>query len=90
MRNILETVPKKNFKSFREAMKAVFRFTDIRLARVTKNELVSAYAENKRYEKSCQKLNEGFEDAFQYTVMNKVHSRLKSTNLLERLNQEVR
>ena len=46
MRNILETVPKKNSKPFREAMKAIFRLTDIRLARVAKDELVSAYAEN--------------------------------------------
>jgi len=35
-------------------------------------------------------LDEGFEDAFQYTVVGKGHSRLKSTNLLERLNQDVR
>lgn len=90
MRNILTTVPKKESKPFREALKAIFRFTDIRLARAAKDELVSAYAEKKKYEKACQKLDEGFEDAFQYTVMDRVHSRLKSTNLLERLNQEVR
>ena len=30
------------------------------------------------------------EDAFQYTVIGNSHNRLKSTNLLERLNQEVR
>lgn len=90
MRNILETVPKKDSKPFREALKAIFRFTDIRLARVAKDELIDAYMENKKYQKACNKLDEGFEDAFQYTVMDKVHSRLKSTNLLERLNQEVR
>src|SRR5690625_6015808 len=46
--------------------------------------------DNKRYEKACQVLDEGFEDAFQYTVVAKVHSRCKSTNDIERLNQEVR
>ena len=35
-------------------------------------------------------MDNGFEDAFQYTVIGKGHNRLKSTNLLERLNQEVR
>jgi len=35
-------------------------------------------------------LDNGFEDAFQYTVIGNGHNRLKSTNLLERLNQEVR
>lgn len=43
----------------------------------------------KKYEKTCQKIDEGFEDAFQYTVVGKGHSRLKSTNLIELLNQEI-
>ncbi|EHV0137670.1 MULTISPECIES: transposase, partial [Enterococcus] len=38
----------------------------------------------------CEILDNGFEDAFQYTVIGNSHNRLKSTNLLERLNQEVR
>ncbi|XIP09462.1 transposase [Enterococcus faecium] len=33
-------------------------------------------------------MDNGFEDAFQYTVIGNSHNRLKSTNLLERLNQE--
>lgn len=90
MRNILTSVPKKDSKSFREAIKVVFRYTDIHLARAAKNDLLDTYASNKKYEKACEKLDEGFEDAFQYTVVGKGHSRLKSTNLIERLNQEVR
>ncbi len=35
-------------------------------------------------------MDDGFEDAFQYTVQGNSHNRLKSTNLIERLNQEVR
>jgi len=90
MRNILSIIPKKDTKSFREAVKAIFRFSDIQLARAAKNELLRTYADNKKYEKACQKLDEGFEDAFQYTVVGKGHPRLKSTNLIERLNQEIR
>ena len=90
MRNILQVVPKKNSKEFREQLKAIFRFTDIKLARSAKNELTSSFMDQKRYEKACQILDEGFEDAFQYTVVGKGHSRLKSTNLIERLNQEIR
>lgn len=90
MRNVLEKVPKKDSKPFRESLKAIFRYTDIELARSAKNELVRTYDEYKRYQKACQILDEGFEDAFQYTVVGKGHSRLKSTNILERLNQEVR
>ncbi|PAF22702.1 IS256 family transposase, partial [Shouchella clausii] len=40
--------------------------------------------------KACQALDNGFDDAFQYTVVGQTHNRLKSTNLLERLNEEVR
>lgn len=90
MRNILSSVPKKDSKPFREAIKAIFRFTDIELARSAKNELLDSYSHQKKYEKACSILDEGFEDAFQYTVVGKGHNRLKSTNLLERLNQEIR
>src|SRR5699024_11107856 len=90
MRNVIEKIPKKNSKPCRESLKAIFRFTDIELARSAKNELISAYSDEKKYEKACQTLDEGFEDAFQYTVVGQSHSRLKSTNVLERLNQEVR
>lgn len=39
----------------------------------------------------CDFLDEGFEDSFQYTASSSTkYNRLKSTNLLERLNQEIR
>ena len=60
MRNILQVVPKKDSKEFREQLKAIFRFTDIELARTSKNELVSSFINKKRYEKACQILDEGF------------------------------
>ena len=57
--------------------------TTIKLVAVIRN--ISA-----TYTKACGTLDNGFEDAFQYTVLGNSHNRLKSTNLLERLNQEVR
>lgn len=48
------------------------------------------FAEDKKYAKACEILDEGFEDAFQYAVVGKGQSRIRSTNLLERLNQELR
>ncbi|WP_413526792.1 IS256 family transposase [Marinilactibacillus psychrotolerans] len=90
MRNILSTVPKKGSKPFREAVKAIFKFSDIHLAHKAKNALIEEYADQVKYQKACRTLDEGFEDAFQYTVLGKSHNRLKSTNLLERLNEEVR
>ena len=90
LRNIFTTIPKKNSKPFREAIKSIFKFTDINLAREAKNRLVEEYYDQKKYTKACETLDNGFEDAFQYTVLGNSHNRLKSTNLLERLNQEVR
>src|SRR5699024_1704780 len=89
IRNILSYVPKKDSKAFREAVKAIFRYTDIELARNAKNELIEKFSDHKRYEKAGEILDDGFEDAFQYTVVAKGHTRLKSTNVIERLNQEV-
>src|SRR5690625_343317 len=89
-RNILSSVPKKESKPFRKAMKTISRFSDIELARTAKNNLLEAYADYSKYQKACEKLDNGFEDAFQYTISGKGHNQLKSTNLIERLNQEVR
>ena len=49
LRNILTSIPKKNSKPFREAVKAIFKFTDINLARVAKNRLVSDYIYQVKY-----------------------------------------
>lgn len=90
LRNIFSTVPKKNSQLFREQVKALFRIKDIEQARVLKDDILSQFEEDKRYSKACECLDEGFEDSFQYAVVGPAHSRLRSTNLLERLNQEVR
>ena len=90
LRNIFTTIPKKNSKSFREAVKGIFKFTDINLAREAKNRLIHDYIDQPKYSKACASLDDGFEDAFQYTVQGNSHNRLKSTNLIERLNPEVR
>lgn len=90
LRNVFTTVPKKNSKPFREAVKTIFRLTDIDRARETKNQLIADFIDQSSYTKACETLDSGFEDAFQYTVIGNAYNRLKSTNLLERLNQEVR
>jgi putative transposase len=44
-----------------------------------------------KYSKACASLDDGFEDAFQYTVQRKFPQSTKEyQNLIERLNQEVR
>lgn len=90
LRNIFQKIPKKDSKKFREAVKAIFKFKNIDSARRAKNDLIKDYEEKAKYEKACEIFDEGFEDAFQYLVAGNGHNRLKSTNLLERLNEEIR
>ncbi len=47
---------------------------------------LNLYEGDKKYRASLAILDEGFEDAFPYLNELVVHSRLKSTNCLERLN----
>ena len=90
IRNILDKTPKKNTKEFREDLKALFKITDINLARKMKEEIFNKYEEDKKYQKSLQILDEGFEDFFAYLNEEQVFSRLRTTNSIERLNEEIR
>ncbi|EQT85175.1 transposase for insertion sequence element IS256 in transposon [Enterococcus faecium C68] len=54
LRNIFTTIPKKNSKSFREAVKGIFKFTDINLAREAKNRLIHDYIDQPKYSKSLR------------------------------------
>ena len=50
LRNIFTTIPK-NSKSFREAVKGIFKFTDINLAREAKNRLIHDYIDQQNIQK---------------------------------------
>lgn len=90
LRNILSQVPKKGTQGYREQVKAIFRMNHVEEAREEKCRLMERFAEDKKYMKACEVLDEGFEDAFQYAIVGKGQSRIRSTNLLERVNQELR
>src|SRR5699024_5116057 len=89
LKNILSEIPKKNSKDFRDAVKAIFRLTNINIARTMKNTIVNEYIKQQKYKEADEILDAGFEDALQDTVAGHGHKRLKSTNVLERLNEEV-
>lgn len=49
------------------------------------------YGEDKKVATACKILDEGFEDAMQVMVLpENIRQRLRTTNVLERLNEEVR
>ena len=89
MRNVFEKLPRKNTEQVRDELKVLFKTNNIELARALKNQIVNRYSSH--YEKMVECLDEGFEDSFQYcSIEESNYSRLKSTNLLERLNSEIR
>ena len=72
-------------------IKRIFDAVTIEDMRRFKDELMSKFASDSKYEKSLAILEDGFEDTIQY-INHPENMRLfiRSTNSLERLNQEVR
>ena len=89
IRNVMDRLPKKNTEDVRRELKDLFRIHDIEAARVNKIKILNKF--EIKYPSMCECLDSGFEDAFQFTATDSTrYNRLKSTNLLERLNQEIR
>nr|WP_106783658.1 IS256 family transposase [Lysinibacillus timonensis] len=90
-RNIIEKLPKKDSGDFRLMIKRIFDAVTLEDMRNFKDELMVKYAEDRKFEKALQVLDEGFEDTIQYMSFPKeIRVNIRSTNSLERLNQEVR
>lgn len=90
-RNIFSPLPKKESSAFRRKVIEIFNQPSEKKARESYNELFDMYEANSRYEKSLKILEAGFEDAIQFVnEPENVHRFIKSTNHLERTNQEVR
>lgn len=57
----------------------------------TKNIFIKKYESNPKLSKACEILDDGFEDAIQILQLpENIQRRLKTTNCLERLNEEIR
>ena len=90
-RNVFDKLPKKDSADIRTMIKRIFEAVTIEDARQFREELNSEYGNEPKYEKALSILEEGFEDTIQY--MNHpegIRPYIRSTNSLERLNQEVR
>lgn len=91
LRNMIQTMPRKNSKEARTQLKAIFKARDIKEARTLKEKFILKYEEEKGYKKACDILDEGFDDATQfYAEPEDYHVSLRTTNMLERMNSEVR
>ncbi|WP_391558497.1 IS256 family transposase [Robertmurraya sp.] len=90
-RNIIEKLPKKDSTEIRMMIKRVFEAITVEDIRTFKNELMDQFKDNSKYEKALHILDEGFEDTIQYMDHPlDIRPHIRSTNSLERLNQEVR
>lgn len=91
LRNLIESLPKKGTEKARRELKAIFKTPVLEHARELKVQWVQKYGETKGFSKTIEKLEEGFEDSIQYHAHDEsLHVHLRTTNMLERVNREIR
>lgn len=91
LRNIMDTLPKKGTVEARQELKDLFQNSDLDVVRELKNRFIDKYQDTKGFSKAIETLENGFEDAIQFHSQPvEYHKHLRTTNMLERVNQEVR
>jgi len=89
MRNILDKTPKALQKEIHAKVRAIFEAPDAKTARMLLNQVLDEY--RAKAAKAMDVLEEGFEDAIAVLELpERYRKRLRTTNSLERLNEEVR
>ncbi|MBY6051639.1 IS256 family transposase, partial [Cytobacillus firmus] len=90
-RNILRKLPKKDTAEIRMMIKRIFEAVTIEDIRQFKDELMNRFSNEAKFKNALTILDEGFEDTIQYmNFPEHIRIHIRSTNSLERLNQEVR
>lgn len=91
LRNIIDSLPKKGSTEARHELSDIFKNSDLKVARDLKKRFVEKYVDVKGYSKAIEKLEAGFEDAIQFhSHPVEHHIKLRTTNMIERLNREIR
>ncbi len=91
LRNMIQSMPRKGSKEARTELKAIFQARHMEEARALKEQFILKYEDEKGYQKAITVLDEGFDDATQfYAEPEDYHVSLRTTNMLERMNAEVR
>jgi len=91
LRNMMDHMPKKASEEPRQHLKEIFRAATAEISRKLKDEFIEKYEGDKRLEKVIRTLDEGYEDAVQFYMEPKnTHKHIRTTNVLERLNSEIR
>lgn len=91
LRNIIQTMPRKGANEARTHLKEIFKASTLEISRLLKNEFIAKYEEDKKYAQAIKILDAGYEDAIQfYSEERKTHVHIRTTNVVERLNSEIR
>ncbi|MBU9710403.1 IS256 family transposase, partial [Bacillus tamaricis] len=91
LRNIMDTLPKKDSSESRQELKNLFQTPNLKYVRELKDNFITKYQDKKGYSKAIETLDQGFEDSMQFQSQDtKYHKHLRTTNMLERLNREIR
>jgi putative transposase len=91
LRNLIDVLPKTGSKEAIQELRDLFKNSDLKVVRELKNRFVDKYQEVKGYSKVIEKLDGSFEDAIQFhSFPLEHHVKLRTTNMLERLNRELR
>ena len=89
MRNILAHVPAKGKAVFSEKLKQIWLQPDKKSAEFYANSLMDDY--KNQYPDAINVLEGGLEDSLQFYAFERIdHRKISSTNILERLNREIR
>jgi transposase-like protein len=89
MRNILAHLPAKGKALFAEKLKQIWLQPDLESAKAYANSLMDAY--ESQYPSAVEVLETGLEDSLQFYNFKQIdHRKISSTNMLERLNREIR
>lgn len=90
-RNIMDKMPKKDSQEARDLLRNIFEAPSLKVSRMLKEEFMNRYEDEKKYQKALETLDEGYEDAIQFfSEPTEAHAHIRTTNVLERLNGEVR
>ncbi|WP_079480530.1 IS256 family transposase [Halobacillus salinus] len=90
-KNLIQSMPKKDMGEVKRDLKRIFDSVSPEDARESKEKFITQYSDNTKLDKTIRKLEDGFDDAIQYMTEPKdYHVYIRSTNSLERLNQEIR
>lgn len=91
LRNIFDKLPKKVSSDVKDELKSIFKASELELTRERKEHFLEKYGCDSKLSAACDILENGFEDAIQIlSFPENIRRRIRTTNVLERLNEEIR